>query len=126
MPVRSPTVAAARIDYAVEQLAAMRSTHRAVAMVAETWGVSARQARRIVRQAHERLAADLEETGVDRRQLAAQLAHGLVESFGLALSTNQPGAAVASARELRKLLGLAAAEPLHQPPRPRPSFPSFR
>lgn len=102
----SPAVTAERIQWAVDRLMACRSTTRTVADLAEWAGISRRQAQRLVGKAHSTLVADLEEAGVDRRQLRAQLVHGLMEGIGMALEQHHIGALVGAARELRELLDL--------------------
>ena len=98
-----------RLDWAVKQLMECRSTSATVACVAEHWGISRRQARRVVGAAHEELVADVENSGVNRQQMVAQLAHGLMEALSKAVASNQPAAVVGCARELNSLLGLSAS-----------------
>lgn len=102
-------VAAERVAWAAGRLLACRSTSAVVAEAAERWGISRRQAQRIVGAAHAVVAADLEAAGVDRRQLVAQVHHGLMEAMAKALASDQPAAVVGAARELRELFKLATA-----------------
>ena len=76
--------------------------------MAEHWGISRRQARRVVGAAHEELVADIDDSGVNRQQMVAQLTHGLMEALGKAIASDQPAAVVGCARELNSLLGLSA------------------
>ena len=96
-----------RLDWAVKQLMECRSTSATVACVSEHWGISRRQARRVVGAAHEELVADIDDSGVNRQQMVAQLAHGLMEALSKAVASNQPAAVVGCARELNNLLGLS-------------------
>ena len=98
-----------RLDWAVKRLMACRSTTATVACVSEHWGISRRQARRVVGAAHQQLVDDLEESGVDRQKLVAQITHGLMEALGKAIASDQPAAVVGCARELNSLLGLSAS-----------------
>jgi hypothetical protein len=50
-----------RLEWAVKQLMECRSTSATVASVAEHWGISRRQARRVVGAAHEELVADIDD-----------------------------------------------------------------
>ena len=102
----SPAVTAERIQWAVDRLMECRSTTRTVADLAQWAGISRRQAQRLVGKAHSTLVADLEEAGVDRRQLRAQLVHGLMEGIAMALKQQHVGGLVGAARELRELLDL--------------------
>lgn len=121
MAARATT--AERVAWAAARLLECRATAAVVSELSDHAGISRRQARRYVAMAHRQLVADLEETGLDRQQLVAQLTAGLVQTMGLAMASGHPSAAVGASRELRKLLGLAAADPLHKPP---PTFPRFR
>ncbi len=97
-----------RLDWAVKRLMECRSTTATVACVSEHWGISRRQARRVVGAAHNELVADIDDSGVNRQQMVAQLTHGLMEALGKAIASDQPAAVVGCARELNSLLGLAA------------------
>jgi ABC-type amino acid transport substrate-binding protein len=97
---------AARVDHALKMLAAGRSAAAAVADVAETYGISRRQSRRLVGRAYEVLRDDIEQSGVNRRLEAAQLVHTLHEAMAKALASGHASAVVGCSRELRELLGL--------------------
>ena len=77
--------------------------------MSEHWGISRRQARRVVGAAHNELVADIDDSGVNRQQMVAQLTHGLMEALGKAIASDQPAAVVGCARELNSLLGLSAS-----------------
>ena len=98
-----------RLDWTIEKLMACRSTTATVAGVSEHWGISRRQARRVVGAAHNELVADIDDSGVNRQQMVAQLTHGLMEALGKAIASDQPAAVVGCARELNSLLGLSAS-----------------
>ncbi|MCP9776207.1 hypothetical protein [Cyanobium sp. WAJ14-Wanaka] len=97
---------AVRIDHALQMLAAGRSAIAAVAEVAETYGISRRQSRRIVGKAYEVLRDDIEKAGVNRKAETAQLVHTLHEAMAKALASGHASAVVGCSRELRELLGL--------------------
>ena len=80
-----------------------------MASVSDHWGISRRQARRVVGATHNELVADIDDSGVNRQQMVAQLTHGLMEALGKAIASDQPAAVVGCARELNSLLGLAAS-----------------
>jgi hypothetical protein len=115
----SPAVTAERIQWAVDRLLECRSTSAVVAELSDHWGISKRQARRLVGRAHQQLVADLEEAGVERVHLVAQIEHGLMEALSKALASNQPAAVVGAAKELRALLHLTGSTPALQPDRQR-------
>lgn len=102
---------AERLDWAVRRLMECRSTAAVVSEMSEKWGISRRQAQRVVGHAHEQLALDLEGAGLERRQLAAQLIHGLMEAMSKALASGHASAVVGCSRELRELVRLSAPAP---------------
>ena len=109
----SKAVAAQRIDWAVKLLTECRSATAVISELAEREGISRRQAQNIVGKAHGILVDDLEEAGLDRRELVAQLHHALMESLSKALQSNQPAAALAACRAIADLFQLP---PVHRRP----------
>lgn len=95
-----------RIEQATRLLLQGRSGPSVTAELAETHGISRRQARRIVAAAYGVITADISEAGLDRQQLVAQVTHCLQEGMAAALAGGHVSAAVGCARELRELLGL--------------------
>ena len=106
MAPRAATVV--RVDYAVRELLKGRSGPALTAELAESQGISRRQARRVVALAYQTVQADIEETDISRPQLVAQLVHCLQTAMAQALASQHPSAVVGTARELRELLGLGA------------------
>lgn len=104
MAARSVTTE--RIAWAVECLIACRSTTAVVSQLSEREGISRRQAQRLVAKAHKVLLSDIEQVGLDRREMVAQLVHALMESLSKALASNQPAAAVAAVRAIDDLCQL--------------------
>jgi len=98
--------AAHRAQLAFDHLLQGHSGSATVAYLTETTGISQRQARRDVGAAYDRLQRDIEDCGIDRRKLTAQLVHGLQEALAKALATNHTSSVVGAARELRELLRL--------------------
>jgi predicted DNA-binding transcriptional regulator YafY len=79
-----------------------------VAHMAAHCGCSRRQAQRYVAAAYQFLKADIDACNIDRPAQVAKLIHLLETACEQALSAKQFNAVVASCRELRELLGLAA------------------
>lgn len=102
----SRAVTTERIAWAVDCLIACRSTTAVVSQLSEREGISRRQVQRLVAKAHKVLLSDIEQVGLDRRELVAQLVHALVESLSKALASNQPAAAVAAVRAIDDLCKL--------------------
>jgi len=103
------SVTAERIAWAVDSLIACRSTTAVVSQMSEREGISRRQAQRLVAKAHKILLSDIEQVGLDRREMVAQLVHALMESLSKALASNQPAAAVAAVRAIDDLCQLTPA-----------------
>jgi len=106
MAARSAT--AERVSWALERLIECRSTTAVVTQLSDREGISRRQAQRLVAKAHKVLLSDIEQVGLDRREMVAQLVHALMESLSKALASNQPAAAVAAVRAIDDLLQLTA------------------
>ena len=108
-----------RINESVALLLAGRSASGIVSEMADKHGVTRRQARRYVGRGYEIIRDDIDESDVDREKLVAQLVNSLQESMAKAAAAGHTCAVVSCCRELRELLGLAAApKPRHAPPTP--------
>jgi hypothetical protein len=95
-----------RIAYAAKRLLECKSAPAIVAELADHYGVSIRQARRYVSGGYERMVRDIEDSGCDRQQLAAQLVHGLQSAMAMGLASGHPSAAVGAAKALADFVGL--------------------
>ncbi len=98
-----------RIDYAAKRLLECKSAPAIVAELADHYGVSVRQARRYVAGGYERMVRDIEDSGCDRQQLAAQLVHGLQSAMAMGLASGHPSAVVGAARVLADIARLNAS-----------------
>ena len=108
-----------RINESVALLLSGRSASGIVSEMADKHGVTRRQARRYVGRGYEIIRDDIDESDVDREKLVAQLVNSLQESMAKAAAAGHTCAVVSCCRELRELLGLAAAaKPRHAPPTP--------
>lgn len=108
-----------RINESVALLLAGRSASGIVSEMADKHGVTRRQARRYVGRGYEIIRDDIDESDVDCEKLAAQLVNSLQQSMAKAAAAGHTCAVVSCCRELRELLGLAAAaKPRHAPPTP--------
>ena len=100
--------AKARVQLAFDHLLRGHGASATVAHLTETTGISQRQATRDVAAAYDRLQQEIEDCGIDRKKLIAQLVHGLQEALAKALATNHTSSVVGAARELRELLELTS------------------
>lgn len=97
-----------RIAHAAKRLLECKSAPAIVAELSDRYGVSIRQARRYVAGGYERMVRDIEDSGCDRQQLAAQLVHGLQSAMAMGLASGHPSAVVGAARALADIAGLYA------------------
>ena len=102
------STAAHRTQIALDHLLKGHSGSATVAHVAETCSISRRQSQRYVAAAYQQLSDEIEGCGISRREMTAQLVHGLQEAMAKALATNHTSSVVGAARELRELLELTA------------------
>ena len=97
-----------RVDFATRELLKGRSGPSLTSELAESHGISRRQARRVVALAYKLIQADIDESDISRPQMVSQLVHCLQTAMAQALASEHPSAVVGTARELRELLGLGA------------------
>ena len=96
-----------RAQWVFERLLVGTPSARLVAATASRWGISRRQARSVVRQAHQQLAADIGET-VDRKELLARLIHQSEVVYAKALEAGQLPAAQGTVNTIARLVGIGA------------------
>ena len=97
-----------RQQLALDLLLTGKSASATVAHLAAHCDCSRRQSQRYVAAAYQLLKADIDACAIDRPVQVAKLIHLLETTCELALVAKQFNAVVASCRELRELLGLAA------------------
>ncbi len=97
-----------REQLALDLLLTGKSATATVAHMAAHCGCSRRQAQRYLAAAYQFLKADIDACNIDRPAQVAKLIHVLETTCEQALLSKQFNAVVASCRELRELLGLAA------------------
>ena len=97
-----------RVQLAFDHLLKGHGASATVAHLTQTTGIGKRQATRDVAAAYDRLQQEIEDCGIDRKKLTAQLINGLQEAMAKALATNHTSSVVGAARELRELLQLTS------------------
>ena len=97
-----------RVQLAFDHLLKGHGASATVAHLTQTTGISKRQATRDVAAAYDRLQQEIEDCGIDRKKLTAQLVHGLQEALAKSLASEHTSAAIGAARELRELLQLTS------------------
>ena len=98
---------AERIDTLQRMLLEGSSNSACVAHASREWGVSRRQAYRLLKRAWQRIAEDVDATDLSRRELLAGFSTQLMEAAGLAKHQKNPGSVVGIDRELDALVGLS-------------------
>ena len=99
---------AERIDILQRMLLEGSSNSVCVAHVSREWGVSRRQAYRLLKRAWQQIGDDVDQVQIDRRAMVSWCIHQLQSAAGLALQQKNSGAIVGVVRELDVLLGLGA------------------
>ena len=101
-------VIAERVKALKGMILAGSSNSVCVAFAADQWGVSTRTAYRLLKSAWCSIHDDVDQVGVDRKQLLALSIHWLQAAAAQGLEKGNSGAAVAAVRELNLLCGLGA------------------
>ena len=97
-----------RTSKAAELLAIGHSATVVTTQVAEIYGLSRRQARRITAKAMDLIVQDFEEINIERPQMVAKLLVNLEQGMQKGLINNQSSGVAACARQIISLAGLAA------------------
>ena len=71
----------------------------------QTWGVSRAQGYKLVKRAWAQIKDDINETGIDRRELLSWSIQTLMAAAGQAMQQKNPGAVVACIRQLDHMTG---------------------
>ena len=96
-----------RVDRLQWMLLEGSSNSACVAHASREWGVSRRQAYRLLKRAWQRITEDVDATDVSRRELVAWCISQLMDAAGTAKNQRNPGALVGIVRELDALVGLS-------------------
>ena len=96
-----------RVDTLQRMLLEGSSNSVCVAHASREWGVSRRQAYRLIKRAWQRIADDVDGTDLSRRELVAWCITQLMEAAGVAKQQKNPGSVVGIVRELDVLVGLS-------------------
>ena len=100
------SVIADRVRTLKQMILSGSSNSVCVEHAADQWGLSRRQSYRLLQRAWASIHDDVDQVGVDRREMTAWAIHQLQRAVGDALDRHNAGAAVGAVRELNLLLGL--------------------
>ena len=98
----------ARTSKAAELLAKGHSATTVTSEVAEIYGISRRQARRVTAAGMDLIVKDFDEINIERPQMVAKLIVTLEQGMQKGLINNQSSGVAACARQITSLAGLAA------------------
>ena len=98
----------ARTSKAAELLAKGHSATTVTSEVAEIYGISKRQARRVTAAGMDMIVQDFDEINIERPQMVAKLLVNLEQGMQKGLINNQSSGVAACARQIISLAGLAA------------------
>ncbi len=97
-----------RVGHAADLIAQGHSCTVTTTHVAETYGLSRRQARRITAGAMDLIVQDFEEINLEQPQMVAALVVNLQQGLQKGLIHNQSAGVAACAKQIINLCGLAA------------------
>ena len=109
-----------RAGHAAELLAKGHSTTAVTSQMAEIYGLSRRQARRICSAGIDLIVQDFEEINLERPQMVATLVVNLQEAIQRGLLHNQISGVAAASKQIINLCGLSANSNYNS--RPRKTF----
>ena len=97
-----------RLALATEMLGKGHSGTSVVTFMSQEEGLSRRQSQRIISKAYQQLVNDLEEIGLDRKEMVSQLIVNLQSGIQKSLDLGHISTMVACVRTLNDLCGLGA------------------
>ena len=97
-----------RAGHAAELLAKGHSATTVTSEVAEIYGISRRQARRVTAAGMDLIVKDFDEINIERPQMVAKLLVNLEKGMQKGLINNQSSGVAAFARQIISLAGLAS------------------
>lgn len=105
-PRSTTAVMGERIDLLQRMILEGNANAMCLQYARQAWGLSRSQGYKLLGKAWTQIESDLEEAGVERRQLLAWCISQLQTAVGLAIKQRNPGAVVGACRELDALCGL--------------------
>ena len=98
-----------RIDFLQRMILEGHANAICLQYARQEWGLSRSQGYKLLSKAWMQIESDLEEAGVERRQLLAWCITQLQAAVGVAIRQKNPGAVVGACRELDALCGLGVS-----------------
>ena len=100
------TETADRVDQLQEMILAGEPNTACLAHARQMWGVSRAQGYRLLKKAWAQIKDDVDESGIDRKELLSWSIQTLMAAAGQAMKQNNPGAVVSAIRQLDHMTGV--------------------
>ena len=97
---------AERVDHLQGMILAGEPNTACLAHARQTWGVSRAQGYRLLKKAWAQIKDDVDESGIDRKELLSWSIQTLMAAAGQAMKQNNPGAVVSAIRQLDHMTGV--------------------
>ena len=97
---------AERVDQLQGMILAGQSNTVCLAFMRQTWGVSRAQGYRLLKRAWAQIKDDVDESGIDRKELLSWSIQTLMAAAGQAMKQNNPGAVGSAIRQLDHMTGV--------------------
>ena len=105
MPRATAIDIADRIDQLQRMILAGEPNTACLTFARQTWGVSRAQGYKLLKRAWAQIKDDINETGIDRRELLSWSIQTLMAAAGQAMQQKNPGAVVSAIRQLDHMTG---------------------
>ena len=97
---------AERVDHLQGMILAGEPNTACLAHARQTWGVSRAQGYRLLKKAWAQIKDDVDESGIDRKELLSWSIQTLMAAAGQAMKQNNPCAVVSAIRQLDHMTGV--------------------
>ena len=94
-----------RVELLAGMILAGSNNTESLAYARQTWGVSRSQSYKLVKRAWSQIKDDIDETGIDRKELLSWAIQTLITASGQAMKQKNPGAVVSCIRQLDHMTG---------------------
>ena len=106
MPRATATEIAERVEHLQGMILAGQPNTVCLTFMRQTWGVSRAQGYRLLKKAWAQIKDDVDESGIDRKELLSWSIQTLMAAAGQAMKQNNPGAVVSAIRQLDHMTGV--------------------
>ena len=100
------TETADRVELLAGMILAGSNNTECLVYARQAWGVSRAQGYRLLKKAWAQIKDDVDESGIDRKELLSWSIQTLMTAAGQAMKQNNPGAVVSAIRQLDHMTGV--------------------